>query len=64
MKSFQFLMAAMLLSFAGSALAVPPDPALQNPPLQVREANVDEQDLIHVHEWGTAKVEIQNTPQQ
>ncbi len=64
MKSFQFLMVAMLLSFAGSALAVVPDPALPNPPLQIREANVDEQDLIRVHEWGTAKVEIQNMPQQ
>ena len=52
-------MAALLLAFAGSVLAVPPDPALPNPPLQVREANVDDDDWIRVHEQGTAKVDVQ-----
>ena len=59
MKLFQFLVAALLFLFVGSALAVPPDPSLPNPPLQVREANVDSNDWIAVHEQGTAKVEVQ-----
>ena len=60
MKLFQFLVAALLLISSAIVLAEKPDP-VDNPPLQVREANIDEQGLIRVHEWGTAKVDIQNT---
>jgi hypothetical protein len=61
MKLFQFLVAALLLISSAIALAEKPDPNLPNPPLAVREANVDGSDWIRVHEQGTAKVDIQNT---
>jgi len=52
---------AVLALISYSVAAAPPTPALPNPPLQVREANVDGNDWIAVHEQGTAKVEVQGT---
>ena len=60
MKLFQFLVAAMLLASSAIVLSAPPDPNLPNPPLAVRDANVDGNDWIRVHEQGTANVDIQN----
>ena len=59
MKLFQLLVAAMLLISSAIVLAEKPDP-VDNPPLQVREANTVN-GWIAVHEQGTAKVDIQNT---
>ena len=59
MKLFQFLVAALLLVSSAIVLAEKPDPNLPNPPLAVREANVDGSDWIRVHEQGTAKVDVQ-----
>jgi hypothetical protein len=61
MKLFQFLLAALLLISSAIVLADKPDPVLPNPPLAVRDANVDGNDWIRVHEQGTAKVEVQGT---
>ena len=59
MKLFQFMVAALLLVSSAIVLSAPPDPNLPNPPLAVREANVDGSDWIRVHEQGTAKVDVQ-----
>ena len=59
MKLFQFLVAALLLVSSTIILAEKPDPNLPNPPLATRDANVDGNDWIRVHEQGTAKVDVQ-----
>ncbi len=58
MKLCQFLVAAMLLMSSAIVLAEKPDPNLPNPPLAVREANVDTSDWIRVHEQGIADVNV------
>ena len=60
MKLFQILVAALLLASSAIVFAEKPDP-VDNPPLQVREANLDATGYIAVHEQGTAKVDIQNS---
>jgi len=59
-KIFLTALTAILLVTSYSVVAgTKPDP-VPNPPLQVREANVDgTTGLIRVHEEGTAKVEVQ-----
>jgi hypothetical protein len=61
MKLFQFLVAALLLASSAIVLAEKPDPNLPNPPLATRDANVDGNDWIRVHEQGTAKVDVTNS---
>ena len=58
MKSFQFLVAALLLVSSSVVLAEKPDPNVPNPPLQVQEYNVDADGYIAVHEQGTADVHV------
>ena len=59
MKSVQLLVAALLLVASPMVLAEKPDP-VNNPPLQVREANTDPNNdgAIRVHEVGTADVNV------
>ena len=59
MKLFQFLVAALLLASSAIVLAEKPDPNLPNPPLATRDANVDGNDWIRVHEQGTANVHVE-----
>ena len=61
MKLFQVLVAALLLISSAIVLAEKPDPNLPNPPLAVRDANVDGNDWIRVHEQGVASVDIIDT---
>ena len=57
MKLFQFLVAALLLISSPFIFAEKPDP-VDNPPLQVREANTDTLGYIAVHEQGIADVNV------
>ena len=60
MKKCQFLLVTPLLLLISAVVwAGKPDP-VDNPPLQVREANVDADGWIAVHEQGVVDAEISN----
>lgn len=63
MKALQAFAAVMLLFSSAIVLAEKPDP-VDNPPLQVREANIDTNGYIAVHEQGTVDVEVTNAVDQ
>lgn len=56
MKRILIVVAAMLLISSPAVLAEKPDPNVPNPPLQVKEWNVDGDGHIAVHEQGVVSV--------
>jgi len=60
MKLIQSLLAAALLVASPLVFAEKPDP-VDNPPLQIREQNLDPTGWIAVHEQGTADVSISSS---
>jgi hypothetical protein len=60
MKLIQLLLAAAVLATSPFVFAEKPDP-VENPPLQIREQNLDPSGWIAVHEQGTADVSISSS---